>query len=127
MVVRPNDKKVKVVVSRIIDVGVKKPESEPPMGEKERLIKEVRFLLADSTVSVSTVKDFDLKGFLDGITLAQSSKRDNGIIVVSGGKFYKFYVEDLTADSLPISVDKERRIRLDDGEQAYYLFPISRI
>ncbi len=130
MAVRNGDKPG-VVVSRIIDIGVKRtpvrertPVSEPPAGEREKHIKEVRFLLANASVTLSYVDGFDLKEFLDGITLAQDSRQDDGLMVVSRGKIYKFYLEDITEKNLPVSVDKGRRIRLEDGDQVYYLFQL---
>ena len=129
MAVRPGDKKA-VVVSRIIDIGTNKPPvrgkapvSEPPAGEKERLIGEVRFLLANASVAVSYVEGFDLKEFLDGMTFAKVSRQDGGIILVSGRRMYKFYIEDITSKGQTVAADTGQRIRLEDGDQVYYLFP----
>jgi hypothetical protein len=122
---RPVVKKPSVVVSRVINIGGN-PLSERPMGERERLIKEVRFLLGEATVALSYAGNFDLKKFLEGITLVKESRSDEGFVIVSCGRLYKFYVEDIGRDSMPMSVDKRNRIRLEDGEQTYYIFPVSR-
>ncbi len=123
MVSRPVIKKPPVVVSRIIDIG-KKPMREPLVDDRERLSKEVRFLLGNATVTFSYGGEFDLKKFLQGISLVKKSRQDEGMVIISQGKLYKFYVEDIGPDNMPISVNKRNRIRLDDGDQAYYLFPV---
>ncbi len=123
MVTRPVVKKPPVTVARVIDVG-KKPLSERPMGERERLIREVRMLLEEAEVTFSYAKDFDLKKFLQGITLVKTSQSDQGLVVISEGRLYKFYIEDIGPGNMPLSVNKSKRIRLEDGEQAYYLFQV---
>lgn len=115
--------KTPVTVARIVNVG-KSPLSERHMGERERLIREVRMLLENAAVTFSYAGDFDLKKFLQGITLVKTSRSDEGLVIVSEGKLYKFYIEDIGPDNLPVSVNKSKRIRLEDGEQAYYLFQV---
>lgn len=122
MTTRPVIKKP-VTVARIVNVG-KKPLSERPMGERELLIREVRMLLEDAVVALSYARDFDLKKFLQGITLVKKSRSENGRVIVSDGKLYKFYIEDIGPDNVPVSVNKSKRIRLEDGEQVYYLFQV---
>jgi hypothetical protein len=125
MVSRPVIKKQPVAVSRIIDIGAK-PMSEPPMSERARLTQEVRFLLSDAAVTFSYAGDFDLKKFLEGISLVKKSTQDDGLVIISQGKLYKFYVDDISPGNVPVSVNMKNRIRLDDGDQAYYLFPVGR-
>ncbi len=134
MAVRNGDKPG-VVISQIIAIGEKKrpvrgkaPVSEPPAGDKEkqeRLIEGIRLLLADASVTVSYEGGFDLKEFLDGIKFAKDSRQDEGIIVISAGNYYKFYIADITSKDQVVSVKKDQRIRLEEGDNVYYLFPVS--
>lgn len=114
-----------VLVSKIITIGGNDSFAVRHVSkERGEHLEEVRFFLENTEVTVCYLDGFDLEKFLKGMIAAKPSKIESDCYIINSmGKLWKLYVRDITTETIPPAVPTSKRIRLENKEGIYYLYP----